>query len=139
MDTNNILNESKLIIFIYSDKVKGITLAKNYVKSLQYLGAPTVYIDDIFNTELDNTTPQWNVCVKQDLNLCSESVVADEVFYIYDEETSIKQEQSSNYIEVKVSENYDIQDILTQVLRKSFRSEERRVGKECRSRWSPYH
>ena len=23
--------------------------------------------------------------------------------------------------------------------RQSFRSEERRVGKECRSRWSPYH
>ena len=22
---------------------------------------------------------------------------------------------------------------------KGFRSEERRVGKECRSRWSPYH
>lgn len=119
MDTNNIFNESKLIIFIYSDKVKCITLAKNYVKSLQYLGAPTVYIDDIFNTELDNTTPQWSVCVKQDLNLCSESIVADEVFYIYDEETSIKQEQPSNCIEVKVLENYDIQDILTQVLRKS--------------------
>ena len=25
------------------------------------------------------------------------------------------------------------------VLGKSLRSEERRVGKECRSRWSPYH
>ena len=25
------------------------------------------------------------------------------------------------------------------VLKKKFRSEERRVGKECRSRWSPYH
>ena len=25
------------------------------------------------------------------------------------------------------------------VLRGKFRSEERRVGKECRSRWSPYH
>src|SRR3989441_9356355 len=24
-------------------------------------------------------------------------------------------------------------------LRKAYRSEERRVGKECRSRWSPYH
>ena len=24
-------------------------------------------------------------------------------------------------------------------LRTYFRSEERRVGKECRSRWSPYH
>src|SRR5260221_11604306 len=26
-----------------------------------------------------------------------------------------------------------------QIWRKSGRSEERRVGKECRSRWSPYH
>ena len=25
------------------------------------------------------------------------------------------------------------------MLRSSYRSEERRVGKECRSRWSPYH
>src|SRR3712207_9111264 len=25
------------------------------------------------------------------------------------------------------------------ILKESFRSEERRVGKECRSRWSPYH
>ena len=25
------------------------------------------------------------------------------------------------------------------VLTQAFRSEERRVGKECRSRWSPYH
>ena len=24
-------------------------------------------------------------------------------------------------------------------LKKKYRSEERRVGKECRSRWSPYH
>ena len=24
-------------------------------------------------------------------------------------------------------------------IEKMFRSEERRVGKECRSRWSPYH
>src|SRR3712207_9059236 len=27
----------------------------------------------------------------------------------------------------------------TLVLETEFRSEERRVGKECRSRWSPYH
>ena len=26
-----------------------------------------------------------------------------------------------------------------QVFQKNHRSEERRVGKECRSRWSPYH
>ena len=29
--------------------------------------------------------------------------------------------------------------IITYYADKSFRSEERRVGKECRSRWSPYH
>ena len=29
--------------------------------------------------------------------------------------------------------------IKTAVIEKSPRSEERRVGKECRSRWSPYH
>ena len=26
-----------------------------------------------------------------------------------------------------------------EALERIFRSEERRVGKECRSRWSPYH
>ena len=30
-------------------------------------------------------------------------------------------------------------DIPTGALRREHRSEERRVGKECRSRWSPYH
>ena len=29
--------------------------------------------------------------------------------------------------------------ILGSTLNNNFRSEERRVGKECRSRWSPYH
>src|SRR5256885_12392590 len=29
--------------------------------------------------------------------------------------------------------------VLLQVAGKRMRSEERRVGKECRSRWSPYH
>ena len=31
------------------------------------------------------------------------------------------------------------EEILTEELKISRRSEERRVGKECRSRWSPYH
>ena len=30
-------------------------------------------------------------------------------------------------------------DFLMMVFFTGFRSEERRVGKECRSRWSPYH
>ena len=31
------------------------------------------------------------------------------------------------------------QDTFTRKEMKKLRSEERRVGKECRSRWSPYH
>ena len=33
--------------------------------------------------------------------------------------------------------NYDLQDMTASDF--LLRSEERRVGKECRSRWSPYH
>ena len=33
----------------------------------------------------------------------------------------------------------DIERALLEVMNKHRRSEERRVGKECRSRWSPYH
>ena len=39
-----------------------------------------------------------------------------------------------------VFQNPDNQIVSTTVEREiAFRSEERRVGKECRSRWSPYH
>ena len=43
----------------------------------------------------------------------------------------------------QVLEEYGIVDsvklIVDRDTRRSKRSEERRVGKECRSRWSPYH
>ena len=35
-------------------------------------------------------------------------------------------------------EDYFYQEAI-KTLRTNIRSEERRVGKECRSRWSPYH
>ena len=34
---------------------------------------------------------------------------------------------------------YNEEERWTCLLQKALRSEERRVGKECRSRWSPYH
>ena len=49
-----------------------------------------------------------------------------------------RREQVANLaFEFGVTEWTIRQDILTLSL--SYRSEERRVGKECRSRWSPYH
>ena len=39
---------------------------------------------------------------------------------------------------IKVTaENFLLTEMPDQIV--AFRSEERRVGKECRSRWSPYH
>ena len=34
---------------------------------------------------------------------------------------------------------WTLKDEYTEAQKKEIRSEERRVGKECRSRWSPYH
>ena len=47
---------------------------------------------------------------------------------------------SPRYIE-KSMEETSVPNIVTAVLAdyRGYRSEERRVGKECRSRWSPYH
>ena len=57
-----------------------------------------------------------------------------------------KEQKKEAVMKLIESENYKI-DVNTAMpmrgrsipLTSSYRSEERRVGKECRSRWSPYH
>ena len=49
----------------------------------------------------------------------------------------IKNKETALRLEVKKSKQ-EAED-LEQKLQQQIRSEERRVGKECRSRWSPYH
>jgi len=68
----------------------------------------------------------------------------------------IKADGSYLKLKTAVKELYDVQDALIELINvikdklneiekneqeegKIIRSEERRVGKECRSRWSPYH
>ena len=43
-----------------------------------------------------------------------------------------------NAIIAKLASEFNIKDAIKDI-EKNVRSEERRVGKECRSRWSPYH
>ena len=45
----------------------------------------------------------------------------------------------SDIIEDFIKELLEEQDEAIEIQRNELRSEERRVGKECRSRWSPYH
>ena len=43
------------------------------------------------------------------------------------------------YCEMQGRENMESSRTFLNFSREMYRSEERRVGKECRSRWSPYH
>ena len=51
---------------------------------------------------------------------------------------TIKQDRTAYKIPRSVQDVIPIQRIFADGIFQ-FRSEERRVGKECRSRWSPYH
>src|SRR2546427_2167596 len=63
----------------------------------------------------------------------SSDVCSSDLVWISREEDSSSQESSSRDIQTR-------QPLRASVRRESRnRSEERRVGKECRSRWSPYH
>src|SRR2546430_6192438 len=46
--------------------------------------------------------------------------------------------QAFSDIDVQTKQRHDLVPNLVETV-KGYRSEERRVGKECRSRWSPYH
>ena len=48
---------------------------------------------------------------------------------------------ANTYINIQRNEREAIenQDLVDSIFVREWRSEERRVGKECRSRWSPYH
>ena len=58
-------------------------------------------------------------------------------FNMYDICYASAEQERKKYI-AYIDEQYSAER-LTQILNKVARSEERRVGKECRSRWSPYH
>jgi len=48
-------------------------------------------------------------------------------------------EKFGNHTSKEHGIEYSKEALMKFVLRQGSRSEERRVGKECRSRWSPYH
>ena len=49
-------------------------------------------------------------------------------------------QKPDDYINVTIElDDMDITSAETKATYDEIRSEERRVGKECRSRWSPYH
>ena len=62
-----------------------------------------------------------------------------EDFNIRDHQLTSKERDFENALRPLNFEDFSGQDKVVDNLRIFVRSEERRVGKECRSRWSPYH
>ena len=54
-------------------------------------------------------------------------------------EKTVTLEEALKRIEELEKENAELREELEYYRNRKLRSEERRVGKECRSRWSPYH
>ena len=61
---------------------------------------------------------------------------SSEDVHMSEDETAIKGREQS--LEIAVN-HYVNENPVKGPYPKQYRSEERRVGKECRSRWSPYH
>ena len=65
--------------------------------------------------------------------------------YLEERDKRLREDGNDQYLEVKGEFSYFVEDPYTDEkierspLEDEVRSEERRVGKECRSRWSPYH
>ena len=88
------------------------------------------------------------------INLINDSVVAVNGVYAFDVDKRFKPYEqititNSSSSDIKVGTNYkndfnflvlsnDVK-VMPNTPTEDIRSEERRVGKECRSRWSPYH
>ena len=53
--------------------------------------------------------------------------------------SGITGQDGSFLAEFLIEKGYEVHGILRRSSSFNTRSEERRVGKECRSRWSPYH
>src|SRR3712207_9398426 len=73
--------------------------------------------------------------------------MGDVVSLVEKAQSAIEEEEAKSLEEKIRTQKFDLNDFLKQLqnikklgsLGSILRSEERRVGKECRSRWSPYH
>ena len=74
------------------------------------------------------------------LYIASQNTYAQLKALIYDNKTNALRVVNREFMTISYKTKEDIFGILTKLWDAQYaRSEERRVGKECRSRWSPYH
>ena len=90
------------------------------------------YLSDNISYLTKNTTAKFTTTKKLDINLKKRMDVTD--IWLYSSGSSLG--FNNAVVDISINDKYVIKNVS---LGTDSRSEERRVGKECRSRWSPYH
>ena len=105
------------------DKFSVISLYLPSGTNIERLGFKFKFMDDFkkYIHELNKVIP--NLIISGDYNICHKEI---------DIHDPVRNKTVSGFLPEE-------REWLTSFMGNSFRSEERRVGKECRSRWSPYH
>ena len=117
---------------------RGLTLRLKGEAEKQIVNAPRSKTYAIKPTDFHTIIPK--VVVQE-----GEKLLAGDVLFFskYCEELKFTSPVSGTLLEIKRAAKRKIIEVIIEPdptdSYKNFRSEERRVGKECRSRWSPYH
>ena len=108
-------------------KIKGVSLIESLV-CLVIIGIGFIGVNQMMSyatTSIDRSVDANKI------NFLSETAIED----IMGDTNN-----ASNYsFTQQCAKNYSSSGSLSEKAKTKWRSEERRVGKECRSRWSPYH
>ena len=110
-------------------RLKGIALFKlaEYEEAIESFKLSLSYSDGIIK-DIDYDMNMYIAACFRGLGSNEEAAeVYDNILRLKNNDISVLLERGINYLEMRDSE------------KATTRSEERRVGKECRSRWSPYH
>ena len=122
IDVTEISAESKFDDVTYPQDTCTSSLIDNEVK----YGTPGLY-HVVYRVDEANTGKSWY------------TVRPVRVTEVREAETQSESSETENVGTEKRSEDGSSEDDADSDPASSVRSEERRVGKECRSRWSPYH
>ena len=132
----NIFNQSEISAQLKKNLLKKLNLEFNFEKKLNYKFLPRPHFITnesslIFNENKISEINKLKIYVSLENLFSLKNVKVQDVII---EEGNFNLNNKNYRFFIKLLDS-DFKDIKLQVIR----SEERRVGKECRSRWSPYH
>ena len=126
----------KIAVYIFTDKKALKTVGGIVLGIIITIIMPIATVIGIFNGNINIDTDRLQTMVVQ--NLSAEEKV--KLQFVEDTMNSINEKMKAAGFNGRIKEAQVLYVLaLSDFSHNPDRSEERRVGKECRSRWSPYH